>query len=151
MDTLCRVMICISQAIRLHRSVERLVDMIQRFIELGEGYGDLFELCELMETNRSRIHRTFLFTTEIQGKKSYSAAVALNSVGESKFMPIYICREGIPESSKRLGIFKETSNKAGYEPIQVDIKPSTTFAKKDLYYHYLTGVLRLNNLLPQMN
>ena len=29
----------------------------QRFIELGEGYGDIFELCELMRTNRDRLHR----------------------------------------------------------------------------------------------
>ncbi|MFC4409326.1 hypothetical protein ACFOZY_02625 [Chungangia koreensis] len=125
--------------------------MIQRFIELGEGYGDVFELCELMQTNQSRIYRTFLFTTEINGKKMHSAALALKSVGDSKFMPIYLCREGIPESSKRVEIFIEASKKAGINPVQVEVKPSKTFAEKDLYFHYLTGVLRLNHLLPQMS
>ena len=124
--------------------------MIQRFIELGEGYGDLFELCELIETNQSRIYRTFLFTTNINNKKSHSAAVAFNSVGDSKFMPIYLCREGIPESSKRLGLFMDASKKVGFNPVEVEVKPSKTFAEKDLYFHYLTGVLRLNHLLPEM-
>jgi hypothetical protein len=125
--------------------------MIQRFIELGEGYGDLFELCELMQTNQSRIYRTFLFTTEVNGKKLHSAALVLKSVGESKFMPIYLCREGIPESSKRFEIFVEASKKAGFNPVNVEVKHSKTFAEKDLYFHYLTGVLRLNHLLPHLS
>jgi hypothetical protein len=110
----------------------------------------LFELCELMETNQSRIYRTFIFTTEINHKKMHSVAAAFHSVGDSKFMPIYICREGIPESSKRIEIFLKAAKNLGSNPVEVEIKPAKTFAERELYFHYLTGVLRLNRLLPEM-
>jgi len=125
--------------------------MIQRFIELGEGYGDLFELCELIRTNEDRIYRTFLFPTTINGKPMVSFAVALNSVGESKFMPIYTCREGIPAASKRTSIFMDACKHAGHHPVEVELKPSSTFADKGQYHQYLIGILRLNHLLPEMS
>ena len=93
--------------------------MIQQFIELGQGYGDIYELCELIHTNENRFHNAFLFIS-YKGDKAYaSPAVAFNPVGDSKFMPIYICREGIPynheKPSKRLQLFEEALGKIGKE------------------------------------
>lgn len=70
--------------------------MPQQFIELGEGYGDVYELLEIIKTNQERFHQAFILTSTKGDKKVISLAVAFKPVGESKFMPIYICREGIP-------------------------------------------------------
>ena len=43
--------------------------MIQRFIELGEGYSDLYELLEIAKTNQERITHMLQFET-IKMKKS---------------------------------------------------------------------------------
>lgn len=37
--------------------------MIQRFIELGEGYSDLYELLEIAKTNQERIAHMLQFET----------------------------------------------------------------------------------------
>ena len=91
--------------------------MIQQFIELGQGYGDIYELCELVKTNENRFHNAIIFTANHNGHQVASLAVALKPAGESKFMPIYICREGIPfnaeKPSKRIEIFKQTVKEVG--------------------------------------
>lgn len=129
--------------------------MIQRFIELGQGYGDLFELCELMTTNHHRIHHTFVFISEKDGKKVASVAVALKPVGESKFMPIYICREGIPynpdHQSKRFEIFENAVKEQDQLLITLEVKHSSTYVDTALYYQYLIGVLRLYHYIPDLH
>ncbi len=134
---------------------KEVYSMIQQFIELGEGYGDVYELCELMKTNKYRISRTIIFTATEGEKKVASIAAVFNPVGESKFTPIYICREGIPYSaekpSKRLEIFKETVNSLDQLLITLDVKHSSIYAEKDLYYQYLIGILRLYHYLPSLH
>lgn len=127
--------------------------LIQRFIELGEGYGDVFELCELARLNRNRIHHAFLFTSKKEDKEYFSIAVALKPINNANFFPIYICREGIPKSEavpKRLSAFKETLEELEIDPIQIDVKHSSTFVDTNLFYQYIIGVLRLNNLIPPL-
>lgn len=129
--------------------------MIQQFIELGEGYGDVYELCELMKTNKHRIHHTFVFTSSIGDKKVASIAVALKPVGDSKFSPIYICREGIPYStekpSKRLELFEDAVKELDQLLITLDVKHSSVYVEKELYYHYLIGILRLYHYIPSLH
>lgn len=128
-----------------------MFSLIQRFIELGEGYGDIFELCELARVNKERIYRAFIFSSPKNGKEYISIAIALKPINDNNFFPIYICREGIPQSqpeSKRLGTFKETLNELQVEPIQMSINHSSTFADTHLFYQYIIGVLRLNHYLP---
>lgn len=128
--------------------------MIQKFIELGQGYGDIYELCELMNTNKHRIHHTFAFVSQHDGKKVVSIAVALKPVGESKFMPIYICREGIPynpeKQSKRFTIFEEAIKELDGLLITIEVKHSSIYVDTELYYHYLKGALRLYHYIPAM-
>ncbi|MCM3756613.1 methylthioribose kinase [Sporosarcina aquimarina] len=128
----------------------------QRFIELGEGYSDIFELCELMTTNANRLERTFLFKTATKdGKPSISLAASFTPAGEGGFYPIYICREGIPSNegnvSKRQLMFEEAAASVGSKPVPVDLKHSSEFPETKLFYHYVTGVLRLNHLLPPLD
>ncbi|MGX9133553.1 DUF7147 family protein [Rummeliibacillus sp. JY-2-4R] len=129
--------------------------MIQQFIELGEGYGDIYELCELMRTNKHRISRTIVFTATKGDKKVASIAAIFKPVGDSKFTPIYICREGIPYStekpSKRLEIFEETAKELDQTLITLEVKHSSVYVEKDLYYQYLIGILRLYHYIPSMH
>ncbi len=129
--------------------------MIQQFIELGQGYGDVFELCELMKTNEHRIHHAFLFISHKNDKSYASLAVAFKPVGESKFMPIYICREGIPyemdKKSKRLELFETAVAQYGRQVNTLEIKHSSLFSDVNLFYQYIIGILRLNHYIPPMH
>ena len=55
----------------------------QYFIELGEGYGDVYELMELMETNKHRLHRAFIFSSKKQGWTSYFFSCGLSTLPET--------------------------------------------------------------------
>ena len=125
--------------------------MIQRFIELGEGYGDIYELRELILNNRSRFMHGFVFhTKDMDGKPVLSTAAAFKPAEEGNFMPIYICREGIPEDSKRLAIFEETVEAMGTLPIHMEVKHSSIYADRSFYFSHLISVLRLNHYIPPM-
>lgn len=128
--------------------------MIQQFIELGQGYGDVYELCELIKTNEHRFHNAFIFTANHEGAKFASLAVALKPSGESKFMPIYICREGIPyreeKPSQRIEIVKQAIRNIGHQENILEIKHSSTFSENNQFYQYLIGILRLNRYIPPM-
>ncbi len=126
--------------------------MIQQFIELGQGYGDVYELCELIKTNEKRFHNAFIFISDKGDKKVASLAVAFKAVGESNFMPIYVCREGIPynidKPSKRIAIFEETLNEIGKKAIPMEVKHSSIYSETILYYQHLIGILRMNHFIP---
>ncbi|KGR80462.1 DUF7147 family protein [Ureibacillus manganicus] len=128
--------------------------MIQQFIELGQGYGDVYELCELIQTNEKRIHNAIIIISNNGEKKVASPAVAFKPVGESKFMPIYICREGIPynpeKPSKRIELFEQALERIGKKAIQMDVKHSSYYSETALFYNHLIGILRLNHLIPPM-
>ncbi|MET3575851.1 methylthioribose kinase [Bhargavaea ullalensis] len=119
----------------------------QRFIELGEGFGDVFELCELIRTNSPRIHRAFILRTD-DPKNAVSLAVALLPAGDGHFMPIYICREGVKEGGTRQRLFTEALEEAGVSLADVKVRPSGDFGSREDYYRHLTGILRMNRLLP---
>lgn len=125
--------------------------MIQRFIELGEGYGDIFELRELITTNSHRFKHGFIFVSALKdGTSTLSVAAAFEPASEGGFMPIYICREGIPENSKRLEIFEKTVKTLGHTPIKMDVKHSSAYSEKRFYFSHLIAILRLNHYIPPM-
>ncbi|WP_052455814.1 DUF7147 family protein [Bhargavaea cecembensis] len=119
----------------------------QRFIELGEGYGDVFELCELIRTNRARLHRALVLEAG-NPASALSLAAAFSPAGGGHFMPIYICREGIREGGARHRLFLDALSDAGVSPVTVQVRPSADFGGLDQYYRHLTGVFRTNRLLP---
>lgn len=126
--------------------------MNQRFIELGEGFGDIFELLELLSSNSHRFLNAFVFNTITEsGQPALSVAVAFSPGGASNFTPIYICREGIQPDSKRLRLFEESVKEIGRTPIVLDVKPSYLFADTQLYFNHLIAILRLNHYLPPLS
>ncbi|MBT2581837.1 methylthioribose kinase [Planococcus sp. ISL-109] len=125
--------------------------MIQRFIELGEGYGDIYELRQLMESNKDRFMHGFVFVSKTKDNKPVvSVAAAFQPAIEGNFMPIYLCREGIPDGSKRLALFEEAVEQLGATPIRMDVKNSTQYADPSLYFAHLIAILRLNHYIPPM-
>lgn len=128
--------------------------VIQRFIELGEGYGDVYELCELARANKHRIDYAFLFTAQKNGKKSVSLAISLKPAGDVPFYPIYICREGIPGTEPKTGreqAFLQALTELGVTPVTLDVKHSSEFGSVHHHYQALIAILRLNHLLPPLS
>ncbi|MDQ0215217.1 hypothetical protein J2S13_001617 [Oikeobacillus pervagus] len=128
--------------------------MIQRFIELGEGYSDLYELIEITKTNQHRLFTMLAFHTVVNERPVTSLATVLEATTPGDFQPIYICREGIPhpkfKENKRFELFKNLAHSLGKKLIELEIKPSSIFAEKELYYQYLIGILRMNRYIPPM-
>ncbi|MCC3357591.1 DUF7147 family protein [Bacillus sp. REN16] len=128
--------------------------MIQRFIEIGEGYSDIYELLELAKGNSHRVSKLFAFHTTIQDKQVASLAVAFKPTKLGDFQAIYICREGIPnpdvKPNQRYTLFADVANELGLQIITLDVKPSSMFHEKELYYQHLIGILRMNRYLPPM-
>ncbi len=126
----------------------------QRFIELGEGYGDVYELCELIRTNSDRLHKTFILASVTPAGHALSLVAAFEPANDNKFMPIYICREGIiqqgDDKSKRRLLFEEAAEKAGSTPSYIELKNSSEFAERELFFQYAIGILRMNKLLPPL-
>ncbi|MCM3726067.1 methylthioribose kinase [Neobacillus cucumis] len=127
--------------------------MIQRFIELGEGYSDIYELLELAKSNQHRLQHMMALHTKIDGKEMTSLVVILKPTETGKFQALYICREGIPNPNilpnKRYDLFAQTAESLGKQIITLSVKPSISFNEKELFYQHLIGILRLNHyILP---
>jgi hypothetical protein len=127
--------------------------LIQRFIELGEGYSDIYELLELAKANQHRLQHMMALHTKIDGKDMTSVVVILKPTDPGKFQALYICREGIPNPTilpnKRYDLFAQTAESLGKQIIEISVKPSVIFNEKELFYQYLIGILRLNHyILP---
>jgi hypothetical protein len=127
--------------------------LIQRFIELGQGYSDLYELLELAKANQHRLQHMIAIHTKIDKKELTSLVVVLKPTDSGAFQALYICREGIPNPNftpnKRYDLFRQTANLLDKQIYELSVKPSTIFYEKELYYQHLIGILRLNHyLLP---
>ncbi|MFY4773751.1 DUF7147 family protein [Metabacillus sp. RGM 3146] len=128
--------------------------MIQRFIELGEGYSDIYELLETAKANKTRVHGLLSLQSEVDGRLVTSIGVIMKPTDPGEFQAIYVCREGIPnpaeKPNKRSQLFQELSIELEKKIIKVKVKPSNAFNEKILYYQYLIGILRLNHIIPPM-
>ncbi|CAH0345971.1 methylthioribose kinase [Bacillus sp. CECT 9360] len=128
--------------------------MIQRFIELGEGYTDIYELIEIGKSNRHRVARLLSFHTLINEKELTSPVIVLEPTSPGDFQPLYICREGIPNPrvtpNKRSELFEQLARELDKPIIELDVKPSVSFKEKQLYYQYLIGILRVNRYLAPL-
>ncbi|MDX5475319.1 MAG: methylthioribose kinase [Bacillaceae bacterium] len=128
--------------------------MIQRFIELGEGYSDIYELIELARHNKDRVEHLFMLHTKKAGKEVTSFSVIMKPTKPGDFQAMYICLEGIPNPNhlpnKRHELFESVAEEIGKNIIEFDIKPSNFFAEKALFFQYLIGILRMNRFIPPL-
>ncbi|MDM5213499.1 methylthioribose kinase [Peribacillus sp. NJ4] len=128
--------------------------MIQRFIELGQGYSDIYELLEVGRNQKHRVARLLSLHTTINDKKVTSLVIVMQPTDPGKFQPLYICREGIPNphatKNKRYELFECLAEELDKPIIEIDVKSSTLFAEIELYYQHLIGILRMNRYLPPL-
>ena len=128
--------------------------MIQRFIELGQGYSDIYELFETGRNQRHRVARLLALHTKLDGRSVTSLVVVMNPTVPGEFQQLYICREGIPNpqttANKRYELFKDLAKELEKDIIELEVKPSTMFAEIELYYQHLIGILRMNRYLPPL-
>ena len=129
--------------------------MIQRFIELGEGYSDIYELIELTKAQSNRVAFLLSLQSTVKKREVVSLAVILKPTNPGNFQPIYICREGIPNPeitpNKRFEMFEQLSEEIGKKIITLQVKPSSLFSEKELFYQHLIGILRMNRYLPPLS
>jgi len=128
-------------------------ELIQRFIEIGEGYSDIYELIEIAKANHYRLQHMMSLHSKLGDKDVTSLVVVLQPTNPGKFQALYICREGIPNPNqvpnKRFDLFAQTAESLGKQIIEFSVKSSSVFNERDLYFQYLIGILRLNHyLLP---
>ncbi|MFJ7468900.1 methylthioribose kinase [Peribacillus frigoritolerans] len=128
--------------------------MIQRFIEIGQGYSDIYELLEVGRNQKHRVARLLAMHTTINDKKVTSLVIVMEPTDPGKFQPLYICREGIPTphatKNKRYELFENLAEELDRPIIEIDVKPSVLFAEIELYYQHLIGILRMNRYLPPL-
>ncbi|MDM5357899.1 methylthioribose kinase [Peribacillus sp. ACCC06369] len=128
--------------------------MIQRFIELGQGYSDIYELLEVGRNQKHRVARLLSLHTTINDKKVTSLVIVMQPTDPGKFQPLYICREGIPNphatKNKRYELFESLAEELNKPIIEIDVKSSALFAEIELYYQHLIGILRMNRYLPPL-
>ncbi|MET3316935.1 UNVERIFIED_ORG: hypothetical protein ABIC97_000019 [Peribacillus simplex] len=128
--------------------------MIQRFIELGQGYSDIYELLEVGRNQKHRVARLLSLHTTINDKKVTSLVIVMQPTDPGKFQPLYICREGIPNPhvtvNKRYELFEKLAEELNKSIIEIDVKSSVLFAEIELYYQHLIGILRMNRYLPPL-
>ncbi|GIN83826.1 hypothetical protein J6TS2_02120 [Heyndrickxia sporothermodurans] len=128
--------------------------MLQRFIELGEGYSDIYELLELANANQHRLVHLMALHTTVNQKPMTSLIIVLQPTSPGDFQALYICREGIPNPNttpnKRFDLFRSLADQLGKTIIEMEVRSSKGFAELELYYQYLIGILRLNHYIPAL-
>ncbi|MGD7043569.1 DUF7147 family protein [Jeotgalibacillus proteolyticus] len=129
--------------------------MIQRFIELGEGYSDLYEFLEIVKANTHRIERILALHTNKKGRSVTSIVAVMKKTDPGSFQAMYICREGIPNPhhtpNKRFDLVRSAAAEAGLSLIEMEVQPSDRFAEKELFFQYLIGILRMNRYISPLS
>lgn len=125
--------------------------MIQRCIELGEGYADIYELLELARSMPERVTFYVALHTKKNGREVTSLALIMKKGFYGSFEPVYICLEGISasasSSNKRYELFEQTARENNQTVRELFVKPSSSFHDKTLYYQYLIGIFQMNRLV----
>jgi len=128
--------------------------MIQRMIELGEGYSDLYELIELATSQKNRVSHLIKFTTSKDKDTYCSFAVIFKPTSIWEFQPIYYCREGIKVAensiTKREQLINDLASSLEKEIITLNLRHSSSFFEKELFHQYVIGILRLNHLISPL-
>lgn len=128
--------------------------MIQRMIEIGEGYSDLYELFEIAQSQKERVKFLLKLTSDKDTHKCCTFAIILSPTSIGEFQPIYYCREGITlkehSITKREELFENLAVTLNKEIITLHIRHSSSFHAIELYQQYLIGILRLNHFIPPM-
>ncbi|UBH09437.1 DUF7147 family protein [Macrococcus armenti] len=127
--------------------------MKQTFIPLGSGLSDLFEFEQLMKYNHERIHCLLFLHTTLETEPKTSCILIMQPAND-KFQAMYSIFECIKYPynglSKKYELLKGWAETYGIDIKEHEIKSKQHFYEDELYYQYLTGVLRLQRIIPPM-
>lgn len=127
--------------------------MKQTFIPLGTGLSDLFEFEQLMKYNHERIHCLLFLHTTLEAEPKTSCILIMNPA-QNKFQAMYSIFECIKYpyqgQSKKYEMLKNWAQQHDINVLEHEIKSKNHFYEDELYYQYLTGVLRLQRIIPPM-
>ncbi|MRG85517.1 DUF7147 family protein [Salinibacillus xinjiangensis] len=124
--------------------------MIQRFIYLGEGYSDFYELLTLGSEMSHRVEHLIAFHTNEKENSKTSVAIVMKPTTTGDFQPIYMCKEGFTQTSKRFDLFKGLAEELDKKVIEITVQPSTHFGEQELYFQHLIGILRTNHFISPL-
>src|SRR5690625_1137873 len=123
---------------------------MQKFIRLGNGYADIFELEALIEYNRQRIKSGIYLHTEDEP----STFVLVMAPVRGNFQALYTIYRGIPMTSKhqqKYKIINESLEKYNIQKVEMTTRTPDDFHDPEQYFQSMVDVLRLNHLLPPMS
>ncbi|PHK50609.1 DUF7147 family protein [Staphylococcus edaphicus] len=128
--------------------------MKQSFIKLGEGLTDLFEFNTLIEFNYQRIaHIVYFHSSKYENQRS-SVAIIMEPTRERHFQAMYIMINAIkypyPDSNKKFELINDQAAKYHVDVKAIDVQPPDFFPDNELYFNYLTSVLRLQRWIPPL-
>ncbi|MCY1564049.1 DUF7147 family protein [Staphylococcus pettenkoferi] len=128
--------------------------MKQSFIPIGHGLTDLFEFLTLMEYNAERVSKMVYFHTPLSDKKLSSVALVMNPTSEQHFQAMYLMQDAVrypyPETNKKFEMLNEHAKTYNIPVKEVDVHAPEEYPELELYYNYLTSVLRLQNWIPPL-
>jgi hypothetical protein len=123
---------------------------MQKFITLGEGHGDIFELETLIEYNHERVDRAlFLHTDNLP-----STFLLIMKPVRGNFQAIYTIYKGISYkdgNGQKYELIKGWCDNKDIRLTEFTARNPEDFHERAQFYQYITGVLRLNHLLPPLN
>ena len=122
---------------------------MQKFITMGEGYREIFELQALIEYNHQRVQHAIL-TYDNQSNASF--LLVMKPV-QQDVQAVYTIYNGIrfkDGKSKKYDLIKSWCDEVDINIIEIETKSPTVFHEREQFYQYLTGILRLNHLLLPM-
>mgnify|MGYP006879744937 CR=1 FL=1 len=123
---------------------------MQKFIRLGDGYGDIFELEALIEYNHQRIKSGIYLHVEDEP----STFVLIMEPVRGNFQALYTIYRGILMTTRhqqKYKIINESLEKYNIQKVEMTTRTPADFYDSEQYFQYMIGVLRLNHLLPPMN
>lgn len=123
---------------------------MQKFITLGEGYGDIFELETLIEYNHPRIVRGLF----LHSGSTPSTFLLVMSPVRGNFQAIYTIYQGVPVrdgTGKKYDMINSWCTGKDIPVTEMTSRNPDDFHEREQFYRYITGVLRLNHLLPPLN
>lgn len=128
--------------------------MKQSFIKLGEGLTDLFEFNTLIEYNHQRIAHIVYFHSPNCAHARSSVAIIMQPTSEQHFQAMYIMLNAVkypyPDSNKKFELINNRAEKYHVNIKAVDVQPAERFHDTELYFNYLTSVLRLQRWIPPL-
>lgn len=122
---------------------------MQKFITMGQGYQEIFELEALIEYNHERIkHAIFLYND-----KSPATFLLVMKPVKQNVQAIYTIFNGIlynEGQGKKYQLIKSWCEDKNLSIVEFSTKSPVDFYEQEQFYQYLTGILRLNHLVIPM-